>query len=171
MQQFRLTCGAASFDCLFSVSESPFILSLTSRGENPKFFKFSVEKGYWIREYFGEMYGDLVEVLRIDGRSGESLIPKNFLMQLDRQIPRFAKKQAIPSSEEIVRLRHDLEERDKPYFDTWIYWSKDSGRGPTKENLEKTRLVMGYQAYQYSIDRNASSKWSANKTDRTWDRR
>ncbi len=66
-QQFHLLAGAASFDCMFSTRENPFVLSLTSRGENPKFFKFDVHRGYQIKEYFGEMYSDLLSVLRIDG--------------------------------------------------------------------------------------------------------
>jgi hypothetical protein len=55
IQQFRVKTGAAEFDCLFSTREAPFILTLTSRGLDPKFFKLEVERGYRIKEYLGEM--------------------------------------------------------------------------------------------------------------------
>jgi hypothetical protein len=169
MQHFQMTAGAAHFDCLFSTREEPFILSLTSRGENPKFFKFDVLPGYWIKDYFGDMYHDLLTVLRIDGRSGEKLIPSSFLAQLDQKIPRIAKKANVPSPDEVLRLRHDVEERDRPYFNTWIYWDKEKGKSsPSEENRSKTLLIMGIEAHQYSVTMNASSKWSATPTGRTW---
>lgn len=33
MQQFLVTTGAASFDCLFSTRDTPFVLTLTARGD------------------------------------------------------------------------------------------------------------------------------------------
>lgn len=171
MQQFRVKTGAAEFDCLFSTRENPLILTLTSRGLAPKFFKFDVEqeRGYRIKEYLGEQYGPLVEVLRIDGRSGEHLKPGAFLAQLNAVIPRRAKPEAIPSPVEIVQLRHDLEERDKPYFDHWIYWQgKENGGkgGPTEKNRHKTLMIEGKEALVHSIKHRASSRWSATPTEK-----
>lgn len=168
MQQFQLAAGAGSFDCLFSTREKPFILSLTSRGNNPKFFKFDVLRGYWVKEYFGDIYSDLLAVLRIDGRSGEKLVPKNFLAQIDRLIPKTAQQGRVPGPTDLTRLRHDLEERDKPHFDTWIYWDKQSGKSPTQKNRSKTLLIMGADAHKYSVTMNASSRWSTTPTGRTW---
>lgn len=168
MQQFRARTGAAEFDCLFSTRETPFILSLTSRGENPKFFKFEVKPGYRISDYFGEIYSNLVSVLRIDGRSGEKLIPKNFLAQLDLAIPTTATERNIPGAESILKNRHDLEERDKPFFDTWIYWKEEGKPSPSQENLHKTLVVLGSEAHEYSLAMNASSRWSAVPTRRLW---
>ncbi len=171
IQQFKIKTGTVEFDCLFSVREVPFSLSLTSRGINPKFFRFEVHNGYWIKEYFGDMYSDLLSLLKIDGRSGKKLIPKNFLAQVNALIPHTAKPNRVPTPEQILRLRHDLEERDRPYFDTWILWGKESGRGPSKENLNKTLLILGVEAYNYSKKMNASSKWSANPTGRSWNQK
>lgn len=33
MQQFLVRTGAASFDCLFSTRDTPFVLTLTARGK------------------------------------------------------------------------------------------------------------------------------------------
>lgn len=168
MQQFQIRTGVASFDCLFSTRETPFVLALTSRGLNPHFFPFDVKAGYWIVEFFENMYGPLVEVLKVDGRSGETLISKNFLEQLDAAIPRQAKKSNVPRPEEIVRLRADLEEANRPYFDAWIYWSSESERSPSCENRHKTHVALGPEALEYSKRMNASTKWSAKPTGRDW---
>lgn len=40
MQQFQVPTRAIDFDCLFSTRDEPyFMLSLTSRGLNPEFFR------------------------------------------------------------------------------------------------------------------------------------
>lgn len=75
MQQFLVKTGAASFDCLFSTRDTPFVLTLTARGKARGFFRFDVLAGYRIRDFLGDMYGDLVEVLKEDGSSGKRLIP------------------------------------------------------------------------------------------------
>ena len=169
MQQFQITTGLTSFDCLFSTRESPFILSLTSRGDNPHFFKFEVMKGYQIKPYFDGFYYELVEVLNNDFNTGK-LEPKKFLDQLNTSLPKIASIRYSPTTSEIVRLRHDIiEEREKPYFDTWIYWNSEKRpNGASKENLKKTLLLLGKDAHQHSINMKASSKWSSIDLGHNW---
>lgn len=168
MQQFQVRTGAADFDCLFSTRGAPFVLALTSRGLNPRFFRFDVMEGYWIAEYFGDLYGPLVDVLTKDGASRQRLIPRDFLAQLDGAIPRQANPGRVPQPHVVVQLRADLEEVDRPYFDTWIYWDSSSKRSPSHENMLKTLEALGPEALKYSQHMNASSKWSATPTGRTW---
>jgi hypothetical protein len=172
MQQFFVTTGAASFDCLFSTRDRPsFVLTLTARGDVRGFFRFDVLSGYRIRDYLGEMYGGLVAVLRSDGASGEHLKPKDFLEQLNRAIPPQATVPANPKTSEIVRLRPDIiEEREKPYFNAWIYWKADNGKSPSEANQHKTLLLLGPEAARHSRERNASSRWSSTDTGGSWER-
>jgi len=168
IQQFTLKHGIITFDCLFSTRETPFILTLTSRGDSPKFFKFDIQKGYFVKDYLvGELYQDLVSVLRIDGSSRSPLIPKVFFAQLDQLIPRTAHPSHVPDYSTIIKLRHDVEERDKPYFDVWMYWSAASKKSPSKENIKKTR-IMGPDACRYSLEYNASSRWTATPNTKQW---
>jgi len=164
IQQFRFHTGAVDFACLFAVRETPFVLTLTSRSQTPAFFRFDVHPGYRIDTYLGERYGELRDLLFIDGRSGEALIPSRFFGELERAIPRIARAGAVPSQTDIARLRHDLEDRDRPWFDRW----EQRGSGPTKRNLDKTLVLLGPQARQFSIDANKSSIWSATQTKGTW---
>lgn len=169
MQQFQVAIGAASFDCLFSSRDEPFVLTLTSRGKSPGFLRFDVLRGYMIRDYLGEMYATLVAILRTDGRSGKRLVPKEFFFELNQLIPTHAIEKAIHTPSEIVRLRPDIvEDREKPFFDTWIYWNQLGKRGPTAENQHKTLVLLGREAEKHSREQNASSRWSATDTGRCW---
>jgi hypothetical protein len=159
LQQFRIKTGAIEFDCLFSIRDTPFTLSMTSRGLDPKFFLFQVKRGYWIDPYFGELYKQLSAALNTGANSGNKLMPKDWLSQVNATIPTIATLKRYPTNEEIIRLRPDItEERDNPYFDRWSHW-KD-GRKTSEKNLEKTRLLLGLEAVKYSIEMNASSCWS-----------
>ena len=170
MQQFQVTLGAAEFDCLFSTREAPFVLALTSRGLNPRFFKFDVITGYWIRPHFGDLYGQMVEVLRSGANTGVKLKPSVFFEQLNGLIPDTARADRNPSTAEIVRLRADItEDRDKPYFDTWIYWKdKRYKDAPSSENKAKTAALIGPDALKYSLSLKASSKWSSVDLGNDW---
>jgi len=170
LQKFQITIGAASFDCLFSVRDTPFVLTLTSRGLNPSFFKFEVQNGYWIKGHFEEdFYFRLLKVLRSGANTGIKLVPNSFLEQLNTSLPTVATNDAIPP-EDIIRLRPDItEDRDKPFFDTWIYWESERFKdAPSEENRLKTLLLIDEEALQYSIDMKASSKWSATDLNRNW---
>jgi hypothetical protein len=167
IQQFRFRTGAVEFDCLFSVREDPFVLSLTTRGADPVFFRFDVTMGYQIRVDFDpEQYKLLAKVLRTDGRAGNKLIPSVFLGNLNNHIPAQATTHAVPAVETILQLRHDVEERDRPYFDAWILWGND--RSPSRENKKKTLLILGPEALAHSERINASSRWNAKPTNRGW---
>lgn len=167
MQQFVVRTGAASFDCLFSTRDTPFVLTLTARGKARGFFRFDVHAGYRIRDYLGDMYGDLLEVLKEDGSSGHRLIPKEFLAQLNDAIPTQATEKAHPKPADIVRLRPDIvEDREKPYFNCWLYWTQ--GQKPSAENQHKTLLLLGPDALRHSLERSASSRWSSTETGGSW---
>lgn len=88
LQRFRSVQGNVTFECIFSAGETPYKLSLTSRGTatHPEsgFFLFEVSNEYEIASYFGEMYGRLVNTLKTKGgASGSKLMPIEFLAQLD----------------------------------------------------------------------------------------
>lgn len=170
VQKFMLKLNVVTFDCLFSTRELPFVLTLTSRGRGPKFLKFEVQNSFVVADYMdGVAYRDLAIVLKIDGRSGKPLVPKDFFAQIDSMIPRTASINWVPSCGEIIRLRHDItEDRDKPYFDGWIYWSEESKKSPTQENRKKTYILLGLEAYNHSKQYNASSSWTAEPRAKNW---
>jgi hypothetical protein len=165
IQRFNFASGAASFDCLFSM-RGKYQLSLTSRGLKPKFFLFEVKSNFHMLAYFTDGKKDILDVLRTHGISKSGFKAAEFFAALDKSVPSQASSKWVPTGQEIIQLRHDLEERDKPYFDTWIPWGE--GRSPSDDNKNKTSLLLGVEAAQYSKDMNASSKWSATDLKRKW---
>lgn len=166
IQKFPFRTGAATFECLFSTRGNALELSLTSRGEDPKFFLFPVSPSYDIQAYLGDKLREFILVLKTHGMSGVGFKPSEMFSALNVAIPIVAKFVNIPLPEDVVRLRHDLEFRELPYFDTWIYWKQKDG--PSSSNLKKTLLVFGSEAADYSLRMTASSKWSATPTGRSW---
>jgi hypothetical protein len=109
----------------------------------------------------------LAKLLRTDGSSGRRLIPKDFLSALDAHIPPVARQRAV-APEDVLRLRLDItEERDKPHFDTWIYWTEIPRA--SEKNQAKTLALIGDAALLHSIEFSCSSKWSTTPTGRTWE--
>ena len=156
-QRFEVKTNSIIFECIFSAP--PFELSMTTKGtKKPTFFLFNVEQGFNINAYFeSSQFEALLSLLKTNGNSKNKLQTSEWLKSVASQIPK--KISLEPNQAEICNLRHDLEERDKPYFDSWINWKK--GQKPSKENLLKTRIIIGEKAYQYSQKNNCSSRWSA----------
>jgi hypothetical protein len=168
MQQFQYRVNNAEFDCLFVANQKPFLLCLTSRGLSPIFLKFKVDAETFEipNRIDDDVYKLLAKLLRTDGSSGNKLIPKEFLAGLDSAIPTVARHRHVPA-EDVIRLRPDItEHRNRPYFDTWIYWTEREGA--TSENQAKTLALMGEDALDHSLEFKCSSKWSATPTGREW---
>ncbi|GAB7530600.1 DUF6037 family protein [Pseudomonas sp. 3A(2025)] len=165
LQQFLFKNGAASFDCLFSM-RGAYELSLTSRGENPKFFLLPITYDFQLSTYLSrDKLNELMNVLRTHGLSTQGFSTSRFFQNLDLAVPQEAQPDRVPTAAGVLSLRHDLEERDRPFFDTWVYWKE---RGPRRENLDKTMKLLGPEAYAFSVKHRASSKWSADDLKRSW---
>jgi len=156
-QIFRMQSGAVDLEFLFSVDVTPFELAMTvANTKEPEFFLFEVKAGYYISPNLGDDYKRLANALRIHGESFKLFEPRDFLNDLNLKIPKTVKQK--PNAPDFCRLRCDIEERNKPYFDGWINWQK--GQKPSKENLTKTRLILGQEAYEWSKLNSRSSRWS-----------
>lgn len=168
IQTFQIKTGIAEFECLFSTREDPFILALTSRGDRYIFLEIPVHPGYRVKTFLGDNYGKLLSVLYEDGRSRNSFKPGDWFKDVNEQIPKQARKDKIPNNKKTLRLRPNLEEIDRPYFDTWILW-KDGKTRPSLENKRKTLALLGRKALDFSEKCNMSSRWSAVDTGRQWE--
>lgn len=176
-QRFRSRQGGVTFECIFSSGETPYMLSLTSRGtaEQPQseFFLFEVTDDYKIAGYFGDMYGRLAKLLSTNGGlSGNKLQPNDFLAELDANTPTKATQDNIPNPDEIIAGRPDItEEREKPYWSHWTTPRSKADGSPgsvSPENRKKTAALLGSAALAYSIRVRMSSCWSPTPTHANW---
>ncbi len=156
-QHFWHRAGLGEFDCIFSVREKPFRLTLVSRGRNPVFLSFEVIS-YRINVYLGDEFGNLKRVLTGDGRARHRLDPTEFFLELNQAIPNQATTRSVPTNAQILQSRPDLEERDRPFFHRFEIRGKN---GPSAANLAKTAALIGEQAKAYSLRTGESSIWYA----------
>ena len=156
-QKFEVKTGAVTFECLFSAP--PFELSLTTKGiKKPEFFLFKVEQDFCIKTFLKvEDYRRLSNLLKTHGNSNNKLMTNEWFENIASQIP--VEVSPEPKQAEIYSLRRDLEEREKPYFVGWIIWKNK--QKPSEENLLKTLMIIGEEAYEYSKKKEVSSRWSA----------
>lgn len=168
-QQFPYRIREVSFDCLFSIRQSPNMLALTARGDRPNFFRFDVGETFEApRKFLEEDFKVLASLLRTTGASGNKLIPFEFFAEFDAHVPVVASPGHMPTPAELIALRPDIREhRDLPYFDTWVYWPGEHN-GPTAENRAKTLAIIGSEALNHSEKFRASTRWSATLTSRDW---
>ena len=137
----------------------------TKNTPKPEFFLFQVKPGFHIDiSLEAKEYKRLANTLRTHGQSFNKFVLKDWFVDIDEQIPKTLTSE--PNGKEICKLRYDVEEKDRPYFDTWIIWK--NGQKPSKENLLKTLLILGESALQYSKKNDASARWSAVDLDRNW---
>lgn len=149
-----------NFEVLFSVRTEPYVLALIEK-RTALFIKLDIHRGYFVDSLFDrDVYYSLIRLLKINGESIRNFKPRNFLEELDQKIPTKAKGKSIPSPTEVAAIRKDLLESDKPYFLTWRrnYLQKAH---VSKENLKKTREILGEKAAEFSREQNVSSCWTA----------
>jgi hypothetical protein len=156
---FPYNVNGVTFTVLFSTVGSPYELSLTSNGTN-LFLLFEIHPGYRVHaQISGEAYRTLARLLRFDGRSGNTLVPSQFLEELDKFMAGYNANYREPTPQEILASRPDLPDRELPYF--W-HWMDQTTRNQqvSDKNLAKTRLILGPEAEAHSKKNNVSSRWT-----------
>lgn len=156
-QIFNFIAGAVHFNVCFSINENPFTLALTTQNDEPEFFLFHISQNFELSGRLdNDTYRRLANVLN-QGQGFNRLVPAEFFTNLNNQTP--TELGVRPNNAQTLAIRQDItEQRDRPYFDTWRHHTV---RNVTAENLAKTLALLGREAYEYSIQHNASSIWSA----------
>lgn len=165
---FPYRINDAVFTVVFAPIGEPYELSLTANAANV-FILIQVRRGYLIsRELDNEIYIKLANLLRIDGRSGNKLIPAVFFSELDEYMGGQEVRMREPSPKELMDARPDLPDRELPYF--WHWLDQDVRKHHvTKKNLRKTCLLIGPEAEAFSRRHNLSSRWTDDeKKARDW---
>lgn len=156
---FPYNVRQVKFTVLFSAIALPYELSLTARGDNI-FLLYYVNEKYEVDPAIknGETYKALADLLKLNGNSENILKPFHFLLELDKYMKQYEYVSREPSPMEILQARPDLPERDRPYF--WRWHPNERQGKVSKENLAKTRLLLGENAAQHSLRANVSTQWT-----------
>ncbi|MGG1518476.1 DUF6037 family protein [Paenibacillus oryzisoli] len=157
--RFGFTYNNVSFDVFFFIDESPYKLMFGVKAEN-FYFELDVKKGFIIDPTLErEKYSELCRILGLRYDETNKFKPIYFFTEFNKKIPQKADKKNTPKPHEIAVYRKDVEEADKIYFMGWLD-NTINGKKFTTKNLEKTRLLLGKDAYVQCKAKNVSSRWT-----------
>ncbi|MCY8927749.1 DUF6037 family protein [Bacillus subtilis] len=159
--KFDFLFKVAQFKCLFLIDKSPFKLILAARGKN-FYLEFEVKDGFKVNPYIEkEKYYQLCEILDLKRDDNNKFSPKAFLSEVNDRVPHNISNKSRVVPADIAPYRKIVEEENKVYFYKWVPHDGIKSN-VTSENLEKTRLLIGEEAYHTCKERNISSGWTDN---------
>ncbi|MBB6670063.1 DUF6037 family protein [Cohnella nanjingensis] len=157
--RFGFIYNNVSFDVFFFLDESPYKLMFGVKAEN-FYFEKDVKKGFVIDPTLErEKYSELCRILGLQYDPINKFKPIYFFLEFNKNITQKVIKKNIPRPHELAVYRKDVEESDKIFFMGWLD-NKANDNKVTPKNLEKTRLLLGRDAYFRCKAKNVSSRWT-----------
>lgn len=162
--RFRYRCNNVEFDIFFLIDETPFQLLFGVLIKNFSFI-LPVERGFCINPKLDpEDFSGLCKVLGLRPNPENRFSTRAFFEEFNQCIPAQADRRNVFEPHEIAPYYPKVEEADKKYFWGWRHNDVLKER-VSSENLEKTRRILGYQAYEICKARNISSRWTNRRED------
>lgn len=154
---FDVKHNRKTFRILFLADNLGKILFISSVGKDAFTFSVHIPNDFHAPKFFiGDNYGKLVDYLKTKGSSNNSLIPHDFLIEIEIDFPSaFQKTPSI--SERMSTLSRNLNKDLAPYFVTWKPWKENH---TTYENMKQTEMLVGFEAALRLKKNNISSIWS-----------
>jgi len=136
---FPFKKGKVTFDILFDILPQPYKLHFLQQ-QGAFSLLLLVSNNFCIDTYLGKDYFKLMDVLGLKYDPNNKFSSNSFFDEFNNAIPVYHKKDKVDN--ELSKFyNNEIEEKEKPYFDGFIKWAKESGRHVTEENLFKTRVL------------------------------
>lgn len=158
-QEFDFEYNGVNADVFFFIDKKPFILAFGIK-LTQAYFELEVKPGFEVETLFSHKIYDLItKEFHINYDPNHKYSPFDFLRYVNDKIPHHIKETRAAEPRLIAHYHRDIEEADKIYFCGFIN-HRAEGRHVSSENLRKTRLLMGEDAYQRCLAENISTKWT-----------
>ena len=164
--KFIFTYNNVVFDIFFFTDEVPYKLCIGGRANN-FYFELNVKKGYIIDINIGDKYLRLLEILGLKYNPDSPFKTIYFFNELNKNIPKKIDTNNKWKPSDYAIYKRNVEEAEKIYFCGWFDNDK-VGKKVREKNLEKTKEILGTDAYLMCKKNNISSKWTERK--RLWKR-
>ena len=156
-QQFEFSYNGVTADVIFLIDQSPFVLifGIKSSGE---YFEIKIKEGFRVPDFFDpDTFEKVLRIFKIRYDPNHVYRPADFWEAFSSKIPQHARltKKVTPSS--IIHYRRNVEEADKTYF---VGFRDNNKLGCQVRNLDKTRKLMGEEAYARCKEENLSTRWT-----------
>lgn len=156
--KFRFEYNHVELEVIFFADSKPFELLFGVIGTRFSFIA-NVNRGFDIDIVLpSEKYYGLLDALNIPRGGGNPFRMIDFFRYFNGHMPRYNKSQPKVCSSDVGRYRSDFEESDKIYLCGWI---DQTVAGNQVRNLEKTRILLGEDAYRICRDKNISTRWTS----------
>lgn len=153
------------FDVFFFIDEVPFKLALGVREKN-FYLELNVKYGFEIDPCINdrEKYKELISVLELSYNAHSPFSPKYLFSKLNECIPLSIASTSKWNPHDTAYYKRDVEDADKIYFCGW-FDNNLVNKKVRKQNLKKTKEILGLQAYEMCKSKNISSKWTDKEKD------
>lgn len=155
IDKFRFIYNKVEFEVIVLIDRSPFELLFGVIGYNYS-FELKLYEGYELQELPDSVFFELCKILKLKPGK-ESLTSYKFLKYFAKKIPKKYSKIQVQPDEIAIYKRNNIPEADKIYFCGWKIFS---GCGRNAKNFEKTKELLGDEAYEFCIKNNISSCWT-----------
>ncbi|MER2005805.1 MAG: DUF6037 family protein [Psychrobacillus sp.] len=160
--KFDFKFRKVKFDVLYFIDEKPNKLAFGIKQHN-YYFEIPVQVNFEIKPFLEE-YNKFCRIMGFSYDPNNPFSPVSFFEEFNKHIPFIAVNNNIPKPSEIAIYRNKVEESEKIYFYRWRDNTK-AGKNVSLKNLEKTKLLLSYEAYLMCKNKNISSCWSSNPND------
>ena len=157
-QLFEHRHGRAAFDVFFHLGRPSEMLIGARGARTPLAIRVEVQDDGSLNPFLGDDYGALCDFLGIRPNPENPFSPRAFFQELEMSVPLVAQHARVPAPYIVARYR-EVEEADKLYFMGWRH-NTPRGTRVTEPNLEKTRVLLGWQAFDLCRRANVSSCWT-----------
>ena len=123
-------------------------------------FSVKVAEGYRVKTQLGDDYYGLCKALDLKFDPNNRFRPVDFFKDLNRVVPSEISRDNEVEPQDVARYCRDVEEADKNYFVGWRLHRDPEVRDVTERNLEKTRRLLGEDAYLHCREHRISTAWT-----------
>lgn len=159
--KFSFQYNDVIFDVLVLIERTPFELLFGVVDHNYS-FSLKLQNGYVLDDLPNDVFFKLCDILHLKpGR--DSLTSSKFLRYFASKIPTKSTGRKIQPHEIAIYKRSQISDSTSIYFKGWRHHETD---GCVVRNLEKTKKLLGDEAYRFCKEHNISSCWGKNPSDR-----
>lgn len=157
--QFGFIYNNVAADALVFLHVTPYILAIATRDTN-FYFEFELTKNFGVLPIMPpKLYKDFLLAFQVKYDPNHKFTPRDFWTFFLSNIPSSITNTKYVNFKTIVKRNPNIEERNALKFIRFLPHGA-SGHKVTEKNLDKTRRLLGEQAYVRCKSENISTCWS-----------
>lgn len=155
IDKFRFRYNDVEFEVIVLIERAPYELLFGVIGHNFSFV-LKLNRGYELEELPDDVFFRLCKILNLKAGK-ERFTSFMFLKHFAKKIPEHYSGRKVQPHEVAIYRRRDIPEADKIFFCGWRFYV---GSDRHARNFNKTKALLGDEAYEFCKAHNISSCWT-----------